>query len=76
LRKSGAEIAEEAAGRPTIAGHGAGTQSQGQSLDMGFQEWLEAGSRGCISDLGSPQRCALRDGAAIFAPNVLGASWT
>src|SRR5450631_3001610 len=45
LRKGRAEIVEKATASGAITLNGGGTQSQGQSLDLGFQDGCESGRR-------------------------------
>jgi len=43
VRKSGAEIGQEAAGGAAIVADGLGTQSEGESLDVSLKDLFEAG---------------------------------
>ena len=76
LRKSGLKIAEEPMGHTSIVGHGVAAQSQGQRLEMCFEDLFAAASGLTPKTCEEPTRVRLPTAQAYSRQTSWGASWT
>jgi hypothetical protein len=76
LRKSSLQIAEEAVGHASIVGDGIAAQSQGQRLDVCFEDVFEAASGLTHKICEEPKRGRFSMAQAYSRQISCGASWT
>ena len=75
LRKSDLEIAKKPAGHGSVGGDGGGPQGQGESLDVSFQDLLQAGGGLAHETSGGVKRVRWATARAYSRQTSWGASW-